>query len=116
MLRWIMLTGSQYDTRLTLALFFPAVAGIPVLEIAIARGHPLTAAGGWHGPRCGLSLPPQNSDDIVKGLFDINAILGRSLNEFTPELTRQSVALLRRYFTLRHSIALVANEHNRDGR
>lgn len=62
-----------------------------------------------------MALAAQDADDVVKCLFDVDAVLGRGFDKLTAELTGEGVSLLRRDLALRDPIALVADEHDGDG-
>lgn len=59
-----------------------------------------------------LSLPPQRSDNLVKGLLNIDAVLRGGFNEITTHLLCQRASLLRGHLSLRDPITLVSNEHD----
>ena len=60
-----------------------------------------------------LPLPPQRSDNLVKSLFNIDAVLRRGFNEIATHLFCQGASLLRGHLPFRDSITLVSNEHDR---
>lgn len=62
-----------------------------------------------------MALTTQDSYHVVKGLFDIDAVLGRRLDKLASEFPGQSVAFLGGHLALRHSVALVTDEHDGDG-
>lgn len=112
--------GSQYDTLgFVLALRRPAT-----ISSTVAAG-PSNAVVACYACSTGLftsvgmtaralvSLPAKLPNDIEKGFLDVDAVLGRGLNEVTAQIFSQSLTLLRRYFTLSNTIAFVAYEHNR---
>lgn len=57
----------------------------------------------------------QHPHDIKEGLFDVDAVLGRGLDEFAAEFPRFGLALLGGNFALDDPVALVADEHDWDG-
>ena len=61
-----------------------------------------------------LSLRSQHAHDVVEGLFDVDAVLGRRLDELAAELAGQGVTFLRRDLAFRDAVALVADQHYRD--
>lgn len=63
-----------------------------------------------------MTLATQDADHVVKGLFDIDAILGRGFDKLTTKLSGQGMAFLRGDFALRHSVALVSDQHYGDGK
>lgn len=90
------------------------------MRIAVAAAHvavscATAAAGGTLGTRSCLALATEDADDIVKCLFNIDAVLGRSFDEFTSKFAGEGVALLRGHLALGDAIALVADEHDGDG-
>lgn len=59
-----------------------------------------------------LSLPPQRSDNLVKGLLDIDAVLRGGFNEITTHLLCQRASFLRGHLSFRDPITFVSNEHD----
>lgn len=62
-----------------------------------------------------LSLLTEHPDHIVKGLLDVDAILGRCLHKLTPQLLGQRLPFLCRDRPLDRLVTLVADEHHGHG-
>lgn len=62
-----------------------------------------------------LALLAQHAHDVVKGLFDIDAVLGRGLDKLTPQILGQRLALLGGHGALDGLVALVADQHDGHG-
>jgi hypothetical protein len=67
----------------------------------------------WKAASALMTLSTKLPDDVEKGLFDVDTVLGRSLNEVAAKVFGQSLALLGGDFTLGNAIALVPNQHDR---
>lgn len=59
-------------------------------------------------------MSSQDSDDVVKGLLNVDAVLGRGLDKLAAELPRKGVALLCGDLSVRHAVTLVSDEHDGD--
>lgn len=89
------------------------------MRITVATAHvavscATAAAGGALGFGSLLALAAKDADNVIEGLFDIYAVLGRGLDKLAAELAGEGVALLRRHLALGDTIAFVADEHDRD--
>lgn len=62
-----------------------------------------------------LPLLAKHANDIVEGLFNIDAVLSGGLDEFAAQLLRQGLTLLRGDGALDGLVALVADKHDGDG-
>jgi hypothetical protein len=60
-----------------------------------------------------MTLSTKLPDDVEKGLFNVDTVLGRSLDEVAAKVFGQGLALLGRDFALGNAIALVSNQHDR---
>lgn len=59
-----------------------------------------------------LALPAEGTDDVVKRLLDVDAILRRSLDKVTAEGASEGLALLHRHVPVGASVTLVPHQHN----
>ncbi len=89
--------------------------GVTVAATHITVSCATAAAGGALGFGSLLALAAEDADNVIKCLFDIDAVLGRGLNKLAAELAGEGVALLRRHLAFGDAIALVADEHDGDG-
>lgn len=62
-----------------------------------------------------LALRSQHAHHVVKGLFDIDAVLGRRLDEFTAQVLGQRLTFLSGHCPFHRFVALVTHQHHRHG-
>lgn len=119
-------SNSKYDAFAGLVLLSPGAVRVPLPAVAVdiavdvLLGPSTTVSATADAPGHSLlghalvSLASKLADDFEKGLFHINAVLGRRLDKVTAEQLRQGAALLGRDLALGDAVALVSDEH--DGR
>lgn len=97
-----------------------ALALVPILAIFVTTRHLFIvfAAGAPRAGRLRLervaAASAQLSDDVVKRLFHIDAVLCGGFDEFAAEFAGERLAFLGRDLALRDAIALIAHEHDGD--
>ena len=111
----------KYDTLWL--LFGPSVAVVSpsspaafgywaAAVLLVVVGPSLLCFVGRHAAAALIALSPQLSNDIKKGLLDVDTVLSRSLNKVTSQILGEGLSLLRGHFALGDTVALVSHEHD----
>ena len=82
--------------------------------LVVAGASPWQVLVGGHAAAALVALSPQLSYDVEEGLFDVDAVLCRRLDEVAAQVLGQGLSLLRRHLALGDAVALVSDKH--DGR
>lgn len=104
----------------TLAPLLASRGPVRFFVAAVVGGHIIlppcsrAAAGLWARGR--LSLAAKDSNHIVEGLFNIDAVFRGCLDEFASEFSGKCMSFLRGDLPFGHPVTLVADEHDGDRR